>query len=247
MAGFALKRLMAEYKQLNANPPEGIIAGPSSEDNFFEWNCLISGPPDTCYENGVFPARLSFPEDYPLSPPKMRFTCDLFHPNIYADGKVCISILHTPGDDPTGYESSSERWSPVLSVEKVLISVVSMLAEPNDASPANVDAAKMWRENRAEFERLGRDLAVRTLAHANSIPPKASTSKPRPSGDNSAPKTNPQEVSEATLQPNSNPKPSPDSLKSPSNFVFVLGSLIVVFFGVFLFFKFFKTYKVPAI
>jgi ubiquitin-conjugating enzyme E2 G2 len=49
----------------------------------------------------------------------MRFTSKIFHPNIYPDGKVCISILHPPGDDPTGYEKSSERWSPVQSVEKV--------------------------------------------------------------------------------------------------------------------------------
>jgi ubiquitin-conjugating enzyme E2 G2 len=54
----------------------------------------------------------------------MTFTCDgLFHPNIYPDGRVCISILHAPGDDPTGYESSAERWSPVQSVEKILLSV----------------------------------------------------------------------------------------------------------------------------
>jgi len=47
---------------------------------------------------------------------------------VYSDGRVCISILHAPGDDPMGYESSSERWSPVQSVEKILLSVISMLA-----------------------------------------------------------------------------------------------------------------------
>uniref|UniRef100_A0A2K6RYF3 Ubiquitin-conjugating enzyme E2 G2 n=1 Tax=Saimiri boliviensis boliviensis TaxID=39432 RepID=A0A2K6RYF3_SAIBB len=128
MAGTALKRLMAEYKQLTLNPPEGIVAGPMNEENFFEWEALIMGPEDTCFEFGVFPAILSFPLDYPLSPPKMRFTCEMFHPNIYPDGRVCISILHAPGDDPMGYESSAERWSPVQSVEKILLSVVSMLA-----------------------------------------------------------------------------------------------------------------------
>ena len=46
----------------------------------------------------------------------------------YPDGTVCISILHTPGDDPTMYEQASERWSPVQSVEKVILSVISMLA-----------------------------------------------------------------------------------------------------------------------
>jgi len=53
---------------------------------------------------------------------------------------VCISILHAPGDDPNMYESSSERWSPVQSVEKILLSVLSMLAEPNDESGANIEA-----------------------------------------------------------------------------------------------------------
>uniref|UniRef100_A0A3Q3NGS7 Ubiquitin-conjugating enzyme E2 G2 n=1 Tax=Labrus bergylta TaxID=56723 RepID=A0A3Q3NGS7_9LABR len=158
MAGTALKRLMAEYKQLTLNPPEGIVAGPANEENFFEWEALIMGPQDTCFEGGVFPAVLSFPSDYPLSPPKMRFTCDMFHPNIYPDGRVCISILHAPGDDPMGYESSAERWSPVQSVEKILLSVVSMLAEPNDESGANVDASKMWREDREQFYKLAQKI-----------------------------------------------------------------------------------------
>lgn len=71
---------------------------------------------------------------------------------VYANGEVCISILHAPGDDPMHYEKASERWSPIQSVEKILISVMSMLAEPNDESPANVEAAKMWRERKPEFE-----------------------------------------------------------------------------------------------
>ncbi|XP_064394757.1 ubiquitin-conjugating enzyme E2 G2-like isoform X2 [Halichondria panicea] len=141
MAGSALKRLMAEYKQLTLNSPEGIVAGPKSEENFFEWEAMISGPEDTSFEGGVFITELVFPPDYPLSPPKMRFISEMFHPNVYQDGRVCISILHTPGDDPLGYETAAERWSPVQSIEKILLSVVSMLAEPNDESGANVDAS----------------------------------------------------------------------------------------------------------
>jgi ubiquitin-conjugating enzyme E2 G2 len=71
---------------------------------------------------------------------------------VYPNGVVCISILHPPGDDPHHYEQASERWSPIQSVEKILLSVMSMLAEPNDESPANVEAAKMWRERRSEYE-----------------------------------------------------------------------------------------------
>lgn len=57
------------------------------------------------------------------------------------NGNVCISILHEPGDDKYGYEKASERWLPVHTVETILISVISLLADPNDESPANVDAA----------------------------------------------------------------------------------------------------------
>eukprot|EP00163_Fabomonas_tropica_P011947 TRINITY_DN2298_c0_g1_i2.p1 TRINITY_DN2298_c0_g1~~TRINITY_DN2298_c0_g1_i2.p1 ORF type:complete len:171 (-),score=21.47 TRINITY_DN2298_c0_g1_i2:456-968(-) len=147
----ALKRLMQEYKEITNNPVDGIIAGPVSEQNYFEWEAIIMGPSQTPYEGGVFQALLKFPPDYPLSPPSMRFITPLWHPNIYPDGRVCISILHAPGDDPNHYELSSERWSPVQSVEKVLLSVLSMIAEPNDESPANLDAAIMWRKNRQQY------------------------------------------------------------------------------------------------
>ncbi|KAG4085320.1 ubiquitin-conjugating enzyme E2 G2-like protein [Neocallimastix lanati (nom. inval.)] len=158
-----LKRLMTEYKELTLNAPEGIIAGPISETDFFKWEALISGPEKTPYEGGIFPAILTFPNDYPLSPPVMEFTCEMWHPNIYKNGKVCISILHAPGNDPNMYESSNERWSPVQSVEKILLSVVSMLAEPNDESPANVDAAKMYRTNREEFNKRVRKTVEKSL------------------------------------------------------------------------------------
>ncbi|KAF5329245.1 hypothetical protein D9619_009036 [Psilocybe cf. subviscida] len=155
----ALRRLMTEYKQLTSGgSPDGMFtAGPISESDFFTWEALICGPKDTPFEGGIFSAKLTFPNDYPLSPFVMKFDPPLFHPNIYADGKVCISILHTPGDDPTMYEHASERWSPVQSVEKVILSVISMLAEPNLESPANVDCLKLYRDNRPEYERIVRE------------------------------------------------------------------------------------------
>lgn len=66
---------------------------------------------------------------------------NLYSFTVDKNGDVCISILHEPGDDKFGYEKASERWLPVHTVETILISVISMLADPNDESPANVDAA----------------------------------------------------------------------------------------------------------
>ena len=159
----AVKRLMHEYKELTVNSPDGITAGPMNEDNFLEWEALISGPPDTPYEGGIFEAKLIFPRDYPLSPPKMIFTSKMWHPNIFPSGEVCISILHAAGEDPNHYESIHERWSPAQSVEKILISVMSMLAEPNDESPANVEAAKMFRNQPHDFNSRVKETVILSL------------------------------------------------------------------------------------
>ena len=73
MGTSALRRLVAEYKQILKNSPDGIIAGPLKEDNYFEWEAAITGPEGTVFEDGVFVARLVFPQDYPLNPPTMRY------------------------------------------------------------------------------------------------------------------------------------------------------------------------------
>lgn len=83
----------------------------------------------------------------------MTFLTPIFHPNVYPSGEVCISILHPPQDDQYGYESASERWSPVQTPETILLSVISMLGSPNDESAANIEAGKLWREDRKEFRR----------------------------------------------------------------------------------------------
>ncbi|CAF9935437.1 MAG: Ubiquitin-conjugating enzyme E2 15 [Alectoria fallacina] len=83
----------------------------------------------------------------------MTFQTPIFHPNVYPNGDVCISILHAPANDPYGYESASERWSPVQTPETILLSVISMLSSPNDESPANVEAARLWREDTKEFKK----------------------------------------------------------------------------------------------
>jgi len=115
------------------------------------WEALIVGPPDTPYANGCFLAKLKFPHDYPFAPPKMTFLSEMWHPNVYANGEVCISILHAPGADPLQYEADNERWTPSQSVEKILLSVMSMLAEPNPESGANIECCKQWRNDRNAF------------------------------------------------------------------------------------------------
>lgn len=144
--------LKKQLKELQKNPVEGFSAG-LQDDNIFKWEVMIVGPADTLYEGGFFNCLLEFPPEYPDLPPVLTFTTPIWHPNVYEDGKVCISILHPPGDDEWGYEKANERWLPIHTVETILISVISMLSDPNDESPANLEAAKQWREDRAGFKK----------------------------------------------------------------------------------------------
>ncbi|KAJ1801141.1 hypothetical protein LPJ59_000537 [Coemansia sp. RSA 2399] len=130
-----------------------LSKGESSSFSVGLWNVTLLGPADSYYEGGMFKAVLKFPLNYPYEPPTMRFTSDLWHPNVYPDGRVCISILHKAGEDPNGYERPEERWSPVQTVETILVSIISMLSEPNPESPANIDAAKMWRDDKKAYRR----------------------------------------------------------------------------------------------
>ena len=80
---------------------------------------------------------------------------------VYEDGKVCISILHPSGEDKMSGESADERWRPILGVEAILVSVISMMNSPNIDSPANVDASVQYRDDRETYNTKVRRLAQR--------------------------------------------------------------------------------------
>jgi len=140
------KVLALELKRLEDEPVEGFTISLVNDSNLYEWKCIIFGPPDTMYAGAYFKALMRFPYDYPYSPPNFRFLNKMYHPNIYDNGEVCISILHPPVDDPQSGELPSERWNPTQTVRTVLLSVISLLMEPNTSSPANVDAGVMYRK-----------------------------------------------------------------------------------------------------
>jgi len=96
---------------------------------------------------------MQFTDEYPYQPPKFRFLNSIYHPNIYLDGQLCISILHKPGEDLMSGEEASERWSPLQGVESVLRSILLLLADPEINSPANVDAGVMYRDNREAYNK----------------------------------------------------------------------------------------------
>ncbi|KAK0418682.1 hypothetical protein QR680_013709 [Steinernema hermaphroditum] len=144
----AVKALSQELKSFQKSPVEGFTVE-ASEDNLLQWKVGIFGPPATIYEGGYFKANISFPSNYPYEPPKVKFLTQLFHPNVYPNGDLCISILHPPVDDPMSGELPCERWNPTQNVRTVLLSVIALLNEPNISSPANVDASVSFRKWKA--------------------------------------------------------------------------------------------------
>ncbi|TAQ86444.1 hypothetical protein B7494_g5228 [Chlorociboria aeruginascens] len=142
-----LGRQLKEMQKAKDLP--GISCG-LVNNNVFEWEVMLMIN-DDCkyYGGGNFRCTLSFPPTYPHMPPTLKFHNPVpFHPNVYENGILCISILHPPEEDVYGYEKASERWSPVQTPETILLSVISLLHSPNDESPANVEAARLWREER---------------------------------------------------------------------------------------------------
>lgn len=140
--------LQRQFKDLT-DPKKGI---PSfhitlDDDNIFLWNIgFMVLNKESMYYGGYFKGQMRFPSDFPFSPPTFRFTPAIYHPNIYRDGRLCISILHQGGDS-TSDEPDSETWTPAQTVESVLISIISLLEDPNVSSPANIDASVELRKN----------------------------------------------------------------------------------------------------
>lgn len=151
--------LARHYKDLSKNS-DGFSVGLMDDDNLYDWIIMIEGPPGTYYEGGFFQASLKFPKEFPSKPPEMRFlTPGFWHPNVYKDGKVCISILHEPKEDQFNQqERMDEKWRPIISVEAIIISVISMLSDPNFSSPANIDASVQWKKEPEEYKKKIRRL-----------------------------------------------------------------------------------------
>ena len=97
-------------------------------------------PPPPSFSPGTFKLTLDFSEEYPNRPPTVKFASPIFHPNVYADGGICLDILQN-------------QWTPIYDVSAVLTSVQSLLADPNPASPANSEAARLFGEDRREYNR----------------------------------------------------------------------------------------------
>lgn len=125
------QRLNKELKLIQNNPPINCSAGVIN-DNLYHWTATIMGPDGSPYQGGVFFLDIQFPREYPFKPPKMKFNTKIYHPNINKGGFICVDILK--GD-----------WSPALTISKVLLSICSLLNDPNPNDPLEPDIARQYK------------------------------------------------------------------------------------------------------
>eukprot|EP00420_Gonyaulax_spinifera_P017254 CAMPEP_0197893874 /NCGR_PEP_ID=MMETSP1439-20131203/33689_1 /TAXON_ID=66791 /ORGANISM="Gonyaulax spinifera, Strain CCMP409" /LENGTH=168 /DNA_ID=CAMNT_0043514173 /DNA_START=63 /DNA_END=569 /DNA_ORIENTATION=+ len=142
MTSPAHRRLLRDFKKLTADGPEGISAAPVGDD-LFKWTAIVLGPVGTPWEGGVWKLDMTFPAEYPEKPPQVRFRSEVFHPNVFPDGQICLDLLRSQG------------WSPSYDVGAILVAIQSLLADPDThVSPeggANPDAEALYVRDRRQY------------------------------------------------------------------------------------------------
>lgn len=121
-------------------------------DSLLEWNAVICGPEDTIWDGGMFRLRIKFTEEYPLKAPKLYMRSKgVVHPNICPiTGWICLDLF-------------KDKWNAAYDVATMLISVRSILNEPNLGSMANPEAGAMYNNNFEEYKKLAEQAVENSL------------------------------------------------------------------------------------
>jgi ubiquitin-protein ligase len=148
----SMRRLVSDYKKMLSSKDEYdpyFAASPLTnkainedgeiieEPDFFHWNGVINGPPDTPYENGKFEIDIKFPSSYPKQPPVIKFITPIYHPNIFR-GVICLNIL-------------KNDWTGCTSIDKVLLSLHLLLQHPNFKDPLNHEASALYMSDSIKY------------------------------------------------------------------------------------------------
>ena len=148
MSKLLIKRLHNELTELNSNPVDNCSAGPINLSDITHWQATIFGPEETPYSGGIFNLDITFADDYPFKPPKVIFTTPIYHCNITRQGSICLDIL-------------KDNWSPALNISKLLLSICSLLAEPNPNDPLVPEIANLLRQNKSVHDANAREYTLK--------------------------------------------------------------------------------------
>lgn len=141
------KRLLKELNDMKENQNTDCSAGPV-DDKLTLWSATIFGPKDTPYEGGIFKLEIHFTNEYPFKPPHVKFITPIYHCNISRSGSICLDIL-------------KYNWSPALTISKLLISICSLLSEPNPSDPLVPSIARLYKENKDVHDANAREYTLK--------------------------------------------------------------------------------------
>jgi len=142
-----LRRIKKEIDELTLAPPTNCSAGPTG-DNLYKWQATIMGPEGSPYHGGVFFLTIDFPIDYPFKAPHISFKTPIYHCNVNSNGSICLDIL-------------KDQWSPALTISKVLLSICSLMDDPNPNDPLVPEIADLLVKNKALHDENARIMCMK--------------------------------------------------------------------------------------
>ena len=132
-----LQRLQYEIKNSKELHEYGITTL-VDESNIYKWIITMKGPTDSPYQEGIFKLSVGFPSNYPFAPPSINFITKIYHCNVNNSGGICLDIL-------------KDQWSPALTINKVLLSIISLLNDPNPDDPLVPEIADIYLNDRLKY------------------------------------------------------------------------------------------------
>ena len=135
----ATKRIMKELQEFERNMPSFCSSAEPIGDDIYHWQATIMGPVDSAFTGGFFSIDIQFPREYPFKPPRVTFNTKIYHPNVNSNGSICLEIL-------------KDKWCPAETISKVLLSICSLLMDPNTQDPLVPEIAHIYNNDRTLFE-----------------------------------------------------------------------------------------------